>query len=84
MPQDFRETGAVRPENGQQGSIQIPYPKFDLGKTSRQFDRPIRKVYATIDRDGRQAARTLLLEGGHFTFSDPPHRQSFWLDWGHR
>lgn len=37
----------------------VVFPKYDLGKQSRQIDRPIRTVYATIDRDGEQTSRAI-------------------------
>lgn len=36
--------------------LRTVFPKFDLGKPSRQIDRPLRTVYATIDRNGEQTA----------------------------
>lgn len=53
------------------GTLRAVYPRFDLGKASRQLDRPIRTVYATIDRNGTQAARSTPCR----------HNASRWMDW---
>lgn len=76
MPNDLRETGAVRPENGFKGSVQIPYPKFDLGRSTIRLApfRQIQTVYATIDREGQQTARTMPCR----------HNAASWTDWRRR